>query len=144
MADAMRVKSPFSHPWLMASGGVERRWSPDGTELFYFSGQTLMAVPVRVRPTFSAGTPTALFDAPVLPNYTSDSHSWQLAPDGPSMKRPLLVKLHSLGVTCRRPRCDSHGAVGRSRAAFYSRFLVIGLAITAQHVIRIGGVAPSQ
>jgi eukaryotic-like serine/threonine-protein kinase len=74
--------------WLVASGGFEPRWSPDGTELFYFSGQTLMAVPVRVRPTFSAGTPMALFDAPILVNYTSDSHRWQVAPDG---RRFLLL-----------------------------------------------------
>jgi eukaryotic-like serine/threonine-protein kinase len=74
--------------WLVSSGGVEPRWSPDGTELFYFSGQTLMAVPVRLRPTFSAGTPVALFDAPVVANYTSDSHRWQVAPDG---RRFLLL-----------------------------------------------------
>ena len=74
--------------WLVASGGVEPRWSPDGTELFYFSGQTLFAAPVRVRPTFSAGTPVALFDASIVPNYTSDSHRWQVAPDG---RRFLLL-----------------------------------------------------
>jgi Tol biopolymer transport system component len=74
--------------WLVASGGVEPRWSPDGTELFYFSGQTLMTVPVRVTPTFSAGTAVPLFDAAVVPNYTSDSHRWQLSPDG---RRFLLL-----------------------------------------------------
>jgi Tol biopolymer transport system component len=74
--------------WLVSSGGVEPRWSPDGTELFYVSGQTLFAVPVRVQPTFSAGAPVALFDAAVVPNYTSDSHRWQVAPDG---RRFLLL-----------------------------------------------------
>lgn len=44
-----------------SGGGAEPRWSRDGTELFYFSGQTLMAVPVSLRPTFSAGAPVALF-----------------------------------------------------------------------------------
>jgi hypothetical protein len=63
-------------------GGVEPRWSRDGKELFYFSGQTLMAVPVSVEPTFSSGPPAALFEAPVQPGYTADSHRWQLAPDG--------------------------------------------------------------
>ena len=75
--------------WMVSSGGgVEPRWSRDGKELFYFSGQTLMAVPISVRPTFSSGAPAALFDAPVQTGYTSDSHRWQVAPDG---KRFLLL-----------------------------------------------------
>ena len=78
---------PFPHAsdgkWMVSSGGgVEPRWSPDGKELFYFSGQTLMAAPVRLQPTFSAGAPRKLFDAPVRPGYTQDSHRWQVAPDG--------------------------------------------------------------
>ena len=74
--------------WMVSSGGgVEPRWSREGKELFYFSGQTLMAVPVSVRPTFSNGPPAALFDPPVQAGYTSDSHRWQVAPDG---KRFLL------------------------------------------------------
>jgi Tol biopolymer transport system component len=69
--------------WLVSNrGGVEPRWSRDGKELFYFSGQTLMAVSVNLQPTFSNGAPVALFDAPIQPGYTSDSHRWQIAPDG--------------------------------------------------------------
>jgi Tol biopolymer transport system component len=69
--------------WLVSSGGgTEPRWSRDGRELFYFSGQSMMAVPVRLEPTFSAGKPARLFDAPILPGYTADSHRWQLSPDG--------------------------------------------------------------
>jgi serine/threonine protein kinase len=83
---------PFPHPaegkWLVATGGVEPRWSPDGTELFYFAGRTLFAVPVQLRPTFSAGTPVALFDAPIVTNFNADSHRWQVAPDG---RRFLLL-----------------------------------------------------
>jgi len=71
-----------------SGGGTEPRWSADGKELFYFSGQTLMAVPVSVRPTFANGVPQALFDAPILAGYTSDSHRWQVAPDG---RRFLLL-----------------------------------------------------
>ena len=75
--------------WMVSNGGgVEPRWSRDGKELFYFSGQTLMVVPVSVRPTFSTGAPKALFDAPVQPGYTSDSHRWQVAPDA---RRFLLL-----------------------------------------------------
>jgi len=73
-----------------SGGGVEPRWSRDGQELFFFSGQTLMAVPVSVRPTFSHGEPVPLFDAPIQAGYTSDSHRWQVAPDG---QRFLLLTL---------------------------------------------------
>jgi Tol biopolymer transport system component len=78
---------PFPNPaggkWQVSTGGgVEPRWSRDGKELFYFAGQTLMAVPVTLQPTFSSGTAVALFEAPIQPGYTSDSHRWQVAPDG--------------------------------------------------------------
>jgi Tol biopolymer transport system component len=84
---------PFPNPaggkWLVSSnGGSEPRWSRDGTELFYFAGQALMAVPVSLHPTFSSGTPVRLFDAPVQPWYTNDSDRWQVAPDG---RRFLLL-----------------------------------------------------
>jgi Tol biopolymer transport system component len=84
---------PFPDPsqgkWMVSNGGgSEPRWSRDGKELFYFSGQKLMAVPVSVKPTFSYGPAVALFEAPVQPGYTNDSHRWQVAPDG---KRFLLL-----------------------------------------------------
>ncbi|HET9268097.1 MAG TPA: protein kinase [Vicinamibacterales bacterium] len=69
--------------WMISNGGgVEPRWSRDGKELFYFAGQALMRVPVTLQPTFSAGVPTALFEAPIQPGYSQDSHRWQLSPDG--------------------------------------------------------------
>jgi Tol biopolymer transport system component len=75
--------------WLVSSGGgAEPHWSRDGKELFYFAGQTLMAVSITLQPTFSSGSPTRLFDAPVQPWYTNDSDRSQVAPDG---KRFLLL-----------------------------------------------------
>ena len=75
--------------WMVSNGGgAEPRWSRDGKELFYFSGQKLMAVPVTLRPTFSAGVPVALFEAPIQSGNTNDSHRWHVAPDG---KRFLLL-----------------------------------------------------
>jgi Tol biopolymer transport system component len=69
--------------WLISSGGgVEPHWSRDGKELFYFAGQTLMAVPVSLKPTFSHGVPVRLFDAPVQPWFTNDTDRSQVAPDG--------------------------------------------------------------
>jgi Tol biopolymer transport system component len=69
--------------WMVSSsGGSEPRWSRDGKELFYFSGQSLMAVPVSLTPTFSSGTAIKLFDAAIQAGYTNDSDRWQVAPDG--------------------------------------------------------------
>jgi Tol biopolymer transport system component len=69
--------------WMVSSGGgTEPRWRPDGRELFYFSGQRLMAVPVSLNPTFSNGAPVALFEAAIQAGYVNDSDRWQVAPDG--------------------------------------------------------------
>lgn len=77
--------------WMVSTGGgTEPRWSRDGKELFYFSGQALMAVPVSLSPTFSFGTPVKLFDAPIASGYTNESDLWQVAPDG---KRFLFLPL---------------------------------------------------
>jgi serine/threonine protein kinase len=75
--------------WMISSGGgVEPRWSADGKELFYFSGQALMAAPISLEPTFSSRPPIRLFDAPIQAGYINDSDRWQVAPDG---KRFLLL-----------------------------------------------------
>jgi Tol biopolymer transport system component len=69
--------------WPISSGGgVEPRWSKDGSELFYFSGKKLMSVSVKTTPSFSAGTPRELFEAPIQSGYTNDGHRWHVAPDG--------------------------------------------------------------
>ena len=39
-------------------------WSPTGRELFFVDGASIMAAAVQLTPTFSAGHPTKLFDAP--------------------------------------------------------------------------------
>ncbi len=46
-------------------GATSPRWSPDGRELFYLSGDMhLTSVPVRTSPTLELGTPKALFRIP--------------------------------------------------------------------------------
>jgi Tol biopolymer transport system component len=75
--------------WQVSTGGgSEPHWSPDGRELFYFAGQTLMVAPVRLQPTFSSGPAVSLFDAPVQPWYVNDTDRWQVARDG---RRFLLL-----------------------------------------------------
>ncbi len=43
-------------------GGLEPVWSPFGNELFYRSGNRMMAVSVETEPTFRAGRPEVLFE----------------------------------------------------------------------------------
>jgi serine/threonine protein kinase len=44
-------------------GGAKPRWSPNGREIFFFQGSTLMSVPVTPGRPFRAGKAVALFDA---------------------------------------------------------------------------------
>jgi hypothetical protein len=46
---------------ISAGGGNAPVWRKDGRELFYISGDKMMAVDIQTRPTFSAGTPHELF-----------------------------------------------------------------------------------
>ena len=56
---------PYSSPggkWRISTdGGKEPVWNPNGRELFYRSGNKMMAVDVATRPGFTAGRPTPLF-----------------------------------------------------------------------------------
>jgi serine/threonine-protein kinase len=49
---------------ISAGGGTEPVWARDGRELFYRSGDWIMAVGVQTEPQFMAGKPQALFEAP--------------------------------------------------------------------------------
>jgi hypothetical protein len=111
--------------WMVSSGGgVEPRWSRDGKELFYFSGQTLMAVPVSLQPTFSTGPPAALFDAPVQAGYTSDSHRWRsrrrqtLSPAGKRRKGPGATPRRG-GELAQAPEVTAAFPAGASRSILW-------------------------
>ena len=41
-----------------------------------------MAVDVSTSPSFTAGIPKPLFEAPILAGFINDQHRWQVAPDG--------------------------------------------------------------
>ena len=50
--------------WLVSQGtGVEYRWRGDGRELYYRSGDRLMAVEIKPGPTFRPGEPKELFES---------------------------------------------------------------------------------
>ena len=75
--------------WLVSGeeGGGESRWSPDGTELFYRSGDQLermMAVSVQTEPTFRADTPRMLFEGSyqVSANQPGGTPYYDISPDG--------------------------------------------------------------
>jgi serine/threonine-protein kinase len=50
---------------LVSSAGVAPCWSKDGRQIFYWNGNTVMAVTVRAGEPFSAEAPRKLFDSPV-------------------------------------------------------------------------------
>ena len=71
------------------SGGLGPLWSPNGRELFYRSSDSVMAVSVETGPTFSLGTPKALFRGTYVGGGVSVGSPWDISPDG---KRFLMMK----------------------------------------------------
>ena len=69
-------------------GGSRAAWSKDGRELFYLNAASaLMGVPIVTTPSFSAGTPTKLFDGPWYG--TQQSRTYDTSRDG---RRWLMIK----------------------------------------------------
>ena len=60
---------------ISTGGGTEPVWNRNGRELFYRSGNKMMAVDITTQPGFSAGKPQMLFEGPyrtgglAMPNY---------------------------------------------------------------------------
>jgi len=86
---------PYPEPdvtWLISGegGGTEPVWSPDGTELFYRSGNRMMVVSVQTEPTFNASRPRLMFEG----SYVSHSNppGFQLYDISPDGKRFLMMK----------------------------------------------------
>jgi dipeptidyl aminopeptidase/acylaminoacyl peptidase len=71
---------------LSAGGGRQPLWNPRGGEIFFVSGNDLMAVDVAVQPTFRVGTPRRLFGGAAVGTNLSlptvmERH-YDVAPDG--------------------------------------------------------------
>jgi serine/threonine protein kinase/Tol biopolymer transport system component len=73
---------------LSTEGGKEPLWNRNGRELFYRSGNKMMAVEITTQPSFSAGTPKVLFEGPYQLLALS-SPNYDVAPDG---QRFLMLK----------------------------------------------------
>jgi eukaryotic-like serine/threonine-protein kinase len=85
---------PFPGPggkWqLSTDGGIEPVWNPNGRELFYRSGDRMMAVAVTTAPTFSAGRPQMLFRGEYLASpFPATGVTYDVTRDG---QRFLMVK----------------------------------------------------
>jgi eukaryotic-like serine/threonine-protein kinase len=93
---------PFPGPggkWQISTeGGGRPEWSHDGKEIFYRSGNKLMAVPVETKPSFSAGKPERLFED----NYFFSGHYYDVMPDGKHFvfiqNAPHSVKVTQINV----------------------------------------------
>jgi Tol biopolymer transport system component len=83
---------------ISTAGGRTPAWSPNGHEMFFVNRTSIMAVTVQLTPTFSAGNPTKLFDAPsVLLDgrfiNTGTQRTYDISRDG---QRFLMIKAHTV------------------------------------------------
>jgi Tol biopolymer transport system component len=83
---------PYPGPggkWQISTeGGTEPVWNPNGRELFYRSGDKMMAVDVATQPSFTVGKAHVLFEGPYQPSWTS-AQNYDVSPDG---QRFLMLK----------------------------------------------------
>jgi dipeptidyl aminopeptidase/acylaminoacyl peptidase len=88
---------PFDAPEprtrISTAGGLEPLWSRDGSELFYRSGDAMMAVEVSMQPAFSARRPHELFRGRFRPGGRTN---YDVAPDGRFL---MIEELESAPVT---------------------------------------------
>jgi serine/threonine-protein kinase len=68
---------------ISTEGGTEPVWNPNGRELFYRSGNKIMAVKVTAKPGFAAGEPSVLFEGQYPSTTRGDqSPSYAVSQDG--------------------------------------------------------------
>jgi eukaryotic-like serine/threonine-protein kinase len=83
---------PYPGPggkWQISTeGGGEPVWNRNGQELFYRSGDNMMAVEIATQPGFAAGTPRMLFEGRYEPPPVPTSN-YDVSPDGQSF---LMLK----------------------------------------------------
>ena len=83
---------PYPGPggkWQVSTeGGTEPMWNPNGRELFYRSGNKMMAADIAAQPSFSVGKPQVLFEGPYEPTPATFPY-YDVSPDG---QRFLMLK----------------------------------------------------
>jgi hypothetical protein len=96
--------TPFPGPgprWpVSVNGGTQVRWSRDGHELYYRNVDDMLAVPVTMASSFSAGKPVLLFRGRYsygsglgLPTYDvmADGRFLMIKNDDETVERPRIV-----------------------------------------------------
>jgi Tol biopolymer transport system component len=83
---------PYPGPggkWQISTeGGGEPMWNPNGRELFYRSGDKMMAVDITTQPSFTVGKPRMVFEGPYVPT-PATLPNYDVSPDG---QRFLMLK----------------------------------------------------
>jgi serine/threonine-protein kinase len=73
---------------ISTEGGTEPAWNRNGRELFYRSGDKMMAVDIATQPAFAAGKPRMLFQGPYAPA-PYPTTNYDVSSDG---QRFLMIK----------------------------------------------------
>jgi Tol biopolymer transport system component len=92
---AQAYPGPGGKYQISTEGGTEPVWNPNGRELFYRSGNKMMAVDVTSQPSFSAGKPKMLFEGQYLPAPVTYP-DYDVSPDG---QRFLMLKPSEQGAS---------------------------------------------
>ena len=74
---------------ISTQGGREPKWAHSGDELFYRSGEGMMAVTITTQPIFRTGTPRLLFEDPYIRTRTPTTAHYDVSADG---QRFLMVQ----------------------------------------------------
>ena len=75
---------------ISTGGGTQPLWAPNGRELFYRHGNSLLSVPVETTTTFHAGTPATVFEGPYFsPPVGFAGRTYDVSRDG---QRFLMIK----------------------------------------------------
>ncbi len=83
---------------ISTAGGREPVWCPAGGELFYRSGDQMVAVPIETGETLEVGAPHILFEGQYITDTLtqSGSHSYDVAPD---CERFLMISATEPAIT---------------------------------------------
>jgi len=87
--------SPYANPQVKVQiseeeGGTQPVWSPDGTELFYRSGEKMMVVSLQAERAFSVGKPRVLFEGVYFSSdFIPGTQYYDISPDG---ERFLMIR----------------------------------------------------
>lgn len=73
-ARTRKVSRELAQGW--AGGGAQPRWRADGKELYYMMGDTMLAVPVETKATFTFAAPKRLFALPGMKGHFPDEAPW--------------------------------------------------------------------